>query len=113
MIKFNPENKEKLTYAECLNPAMEITDPAEAKQYLRDYIAFIQKYLDKEPRGDNVTAEEIAKKNLGYWTGYQDNKTAARVMELFDCSHPIFGKARPSAKDAFEAGKKMGSKKRV
>jgi hypothetical protein len=36
MTKFNPENKEALTYGECLDPAMKITDEADAKQYFAD-----------------------------------------------------------------------------
>ena len=110
MRKFNPENKKGLTYGECLRPAMEITDKTEAKQYLADYVAFIQKTLDKEPRDDNMTAEQIAKANLGYFAGYYDDETRKRVESLFCCSHPIFGniaKTGPiSPKEAFEKGLK-------
>ena len=56
MTKFNPENKKSLTYGECLDPAMNITDSEDAKQYKADYIGFIQKELDKKPRSDNMTA---------------------------------------------------------
>ena len=38
--KFNPEGKEKLTYGEALSPAMEITDPEDAKQYFDAYVEF-------------------------------------------------------------------------
>lgn len=51
MTKFNPDNKESLTYAECLGPAMLITEPEDAAQYLKEYVSFIQKCFDKEPRG--------------------------------------------------------------
>lgn len=44
MIKFNPENKQELTYGECLEPAMKITDPEDAKQYKEAYIKFIEKF---------------------------------------------------------------------
>lgn len=52
MTKFNPEQKETLTFGECLKPAMEITAEADALQYKRDYIAYTQKQLDKEPHPD-------------------------------------------------------------
>ena len=42
MTKFNPENKESLTTGETLGPAMEITDPEDAKQYLTEYVKHIQ-----------------------------------------------------------------------
>jgi len=107
MTTFNPENKATLTYGECLGPAMEITDPEDAKQYLEDYVNYIQAALDKEPRDDSKTALEIAGVNLGYYAGYYDNETRERVERLFDCSHPVFGKAAegtPTPEEAFEAG---------
>lgn len=108
MTKFNPENKEILTYGECLDPAMGITNKKDAEQYLNAYVVFIQKHLDKEPREDNISALDIAKSNLGYWAGYYSNKTRQRIESLFMCAHPIFGsikeKGIPTAKEAFEMG---------
>jgi len=109
MTKFNPENKETLTFGECLGPAMEITDPQDAQQYLAEYVNHIQKYLDKEPREDNMTAEDVAKVNLGYYAGYYDNETRGRVESLFTCVHPIFGTVKdngiPTAEEALELGR--------
>jgi hypothetical protein len=111
MTKFNPANKETLTFGETLEPAMEIQDEADAKQYMKDYITFIQKELDKKPREDNKTAEQIVKINLGYFAGYYDNKTRERVERLFCCSHPIFGSIKnngiPTSKEAFNSGRKL------
>ena len=110
MTKFNPENKETLTFGECLGPAMEITDPEDAQQYFAEYVNYIQKYhmLDKEPRDDDVTAEQIVKINLGYFAGYYDDETRQRVEELFMCSHPVFGSIKndgsPTPDQAFEMG---------
>jgi hypothetical protein len=110
---FNPEKKDKLTYGECLGPAMKITDPADATQYLKAY-AFIQVALDRgEGNRGGKTAEQIAKSNLGYYAGYYDNETRERVERLFNCNHPIFGaiaeKAPPTPEEAFEMGRKMGA----
>lgn len=108
MTKFNPENKETLTYGEVLDPAMEITDPQDAQQYLAEYVKHIQKFLDDDPRDDNMTAEEIAKSNLGYYAGYYSDETRKRVEELFTCAHPIFGSIKengsPTPKEAFQMG---------
>lgn len=92
MTKFNPENKEVLTYGECLKPAMEITNKEDAIQYKKEYIEYTQRHLDKDPRDDNMTAEEIVNCNIGYFSGYYDSKVAERVKKLFNCSHPIFDK---------------------
>ena len=108
MTKFNPENKETLTFGDCLHPAMEITDPEDAQQYLAEYVNHIQKYLDKEPRDDGMTAEEIAKVNLGYFAGYYSNETRARVEELFMCSHPVFGSIKNNGSPTPEQAFKMG-----
>lgn len=108
MTKFNPENKETLTFGESLDPAMKITTKADAEQYKRDYIAYIQKHLDKEPRDDAKTAEDIANSNLGYYAGYYDNATRERVERLFCCEHPMFGSIKsngsPTPQQAFNAG---------
>lgn len=116
MTKFNPENKEALTYGECLGPAMNITDPEDAKQYLEEYISFIQKYINNVPESDKrMRAEEVAKSNLGYYAGYYDNETRYRVEKLFMCSHPIFGSIEkggiPTADEVFEMGKQHLEKK--
>jgi hypothetical protein len=112
--KFNPKNKKELTYGESLSPAMEITEQSDADQYFQSLMAFTQKALDKEPRKDNATAEEIVKSNLGYWAGYYSEETRARVEKLFHCEHPIFGAiaevGAPSPKVAFAIGKSMGRK---
>ena len=108
MTKFNPENKEMLTYGECLGPAMEITDPQDAQQYLAEYLKWIQKSRDKEPRDDDMTAEQIASANMGYYAGYYDNETRERVEKLFRCSHPVFGTIKDNGTPTPEQAFKMG-----
>lgn len=88
MTKFNPDNKETLTYGECLSPIFKIVDKADAIQYKRDYIAFIQKALDKEPNKDGLTAEQIANSNIGYYAGYGSNESRKVIEYLFECAHP-------------------------
>src|SRR4051812_1615928 len=108
MTKFNPENKSTLTYGECLAPAMQIDDEADAKQYLADYVALIQRAITREPRSDARTAAEIAGINLGYFAGYYDHETRERVERLFFCVHPILGSAakhKPTPEECVAAGK--------
>jgi hypothetical protein len=117
MTKFNPENKNVLTYAECLGPAMSITDKDDATQYFTHYVAFIQKALDQKPRTDGLTASDIGRMNLGYYAGYYDNETREQVERLYQCTHPVFGaiavKGAPTPEEAFEAGIKMGQAYRL
>lgn len=115
MTKFNSENKEILTYGDCLKPAMEITDETDAIQYKKDYIAYIQKSLDKKPDPNSKTAKETVNINLGYFAGYYDDKTRERIERLFNCSHPVFGSiksnGRPTAQESFDAGVNVIKKK--
>jgi hypothetical protein len=104
MIKFNPENKDTLTYGEALKPAMEIRDKGEAQQYLSDYAAYIQKFIDEEADPKGRTATQIAKINIGYFAGYYSSETSARIYELFETVHPIFGKSHPTPEEAIKAG---------
>lgn len=112
MTKFNPHNKDVLTYGECLGPAMKITDQSDAEQYLADYVAFIQKALDRNPREDGKTALDIAKINLGYYAGYYDDETRRRVERLFKCDHPVYGaiaeNGAPTRSEAYQAVLKLG-----
>jgi hypothetical protein len=109
MIKFNPENKDTLTYGEALKPAMEIRDKEEEQQYLCDYAAYIQKFLDEEPDPKGKTATQIAKINIGYFAGYYGSETSARIHELFETVHPIFGKSQPTPEEAIKAGMEMAA----
>ena len=110
MTKFNPDNKGTLTYEETLGPAMEITDRADAEQYLAAYVAFIQEALDAEPRSDGLTAAEIASQNLGYYAGYYSRETRERVERLFNCAHPILGPASSglSTEEVYRQGGELG-----
>jgi hypothetical protein len=112
MIKFNPENKDTLTYGEALKPAMEIRDKEEAQQYLRDYAAFIQKYLDKQPKDpylERRNAMEIAKLNIWCFAEYYSSETSARIHELFETEHPVFGRSQPTPEGAIKAGMEMAA----
>lgn len=107
MTKFDPKGK-------ILEVAIAITDPKDAKQYLKAYIDFIQADIDRNPtrKGDN--AENIAKGNIGYYAGYYDNEVRARIEQLYSCAHPVFGsiaeKGPPGPKKAFAIGVALGKK---
>ena len=103
MTKFNPENKEVLTYGECLYPAMEITTEEDAEQYLNAYIEYLEKFKDTMTPGN--TPKSVALVNIGYFAGYCDQKVYDRVMKLFKCKHPIFGDTYPTPEEAFNMGK--------
>lgn len=55
MTKFNPENKATLTYGECLDPAMKITDTKDAQQYVISSVCVICK------RNAELVGEEMCR----------------------------------------------------
>lgn len=106
MTKFNPSNKDSLTYGECLDPIFKITDKADAMQYKKAYVEFTEKHIkENEP----LSALQIVNSNIGYYAGYGSNEDRKRIEELFECSHPVFGAVKengvPTGEEAFECGK--------
>jgi len=112
MTIFNPENKQVLTFKELLDPAMEIKENEDAKQYLASYVEWLEAAWLRDGKIEKEPAINIAKSNLGYWAGYYSESTRKRVENLFECEHPIFGSieknGRPTAEEALKLGIKMG-----
>ena len=97
--------KKNITIGEKYRPAMEITDQVEADAYFEMCVEHTMR-LGKSRQ----EAEKIERSNLGYYAGYYDHETMARVNRLFHTQHPIFGKTIPTAEEAFEAGRKNAIK---
>ena len=102
MIVFNPKNKAELTYDEIGYLAMKITDKSIAKRYLNDYSEWILDKSENQISRDEAT--DIAKSNLGYWSGYYSHDERLSFQNIFDIEHPIFGSKTPTAEEAFEMG---------
>lgn len=107
MIREPDWSNPKLTMGDIYSPAMAITDPSEAARYLEKIVDYVTLYggskKDREkPREEHI---RIQKSNLGYYAGYFDAETMARVNNAFNCVHPIFGGTMPTAEEAFEAGR--------
>lgn len=73
MITFNPGTG---TYGDTVGPAMNITDQAEADQYLKDYVYWLATQGIPDP-------VDTAKINLSYYSGYYSNEVSKRVHRLF------------------------------
>lgn len=87
MTLFNPDNKQELTYGESLGPAMDITEQADADQYFHKLVDWHKRNFTRT----DMTAEEIARYNLGYYSGYYIIEVRERVVKLFLAPHPILG----------------------
>lgn len=110
MTKYNPENKDVLTYGEALNPAMEITDQADADQYFEAMVIHHMKHQKVPLRSKAV---ETCRCNLAYYAGYYNNETRERVERLFVAAHPVFGKIAdgvPTTDYCLKAGIEYGRK---
>ena len=104
---------EKMTIGEKYDPAMKITDQAEADAYFQLCVDHSMTYHRKT----REEAEALERTNLGYYAGYGSSETRERVERLFRCSHPAFGSiakvGAPTTEEALEIGRAMGAGKRL
>ena len=100
-----------MTSTEAYDPAMKMTDQAEADAWFEVIVRECMKENLDMPR---LEAERIQRMNLAYFAGYYDNETRERVERLFKCEHPIFGKIAekgpPTPEQAFKAGVEAGKR---
>ena len=102
MTPFNPKNEKILTLDKIFEQALAVVDKVDAEAFLNQYADYI-KCLNPVA----VDPMKIAKINLAYWAGYYDHPTRLHVENLFDCVHPVLGKATeipPTAQECFDAG---------
>lgn len=104
---------EKMTIGEKYDPAMKITDQAEADAYFQICVDHSMTYHRKT----REEAEALERINLGYYAGYGSSETRERVERLFRCSHPVFGSiakvGAPTTEEALAMGRAMGASKRL
>lgn len=77
------------TAKEKYGPAMEMVEPEEAA-------AYFERLVDHCMRAGSKTrdeAEHSERRSLGYYAGYYSRDVRVQVEQLFDCQHPILGKA--------------------
>ena len=98
---------DKMTIGEAFGPAMEMTDQPKASEY---FSALVERNMRLFGQ-DRAKAEDDTRASLGYYAGYYDNETRARVDALFSCAHPVFGSiakvGAPTPDEAFQAGIEM------
>lgn len=87
------------------NPAMQIHDYIEAGAYFEKCVRHCMSWGHTREE-----AEHIERSNIGYWAGYFDNETMARVYKLFQTQHPVFGTKPAPMNLAIEKGIEWGHK---
>ncbi len=91
------------TWADLLKPAMSIKTQKAADHYFESAVQFGMKRHGKSREASILWM----KANLGYYAGYYDSETMARVNRLFNTAHPVFGNEYPTSEQAFAAGVKL------
>jgi hypothetical protein len=103
-----------ISIADKYEPAMSITDQAEADAYLAACVEHTQRATPPELGAviPKPLAEAIERANIGYFAGYYDNETRERVERLFRCEHPVFGSIAkngpPTPEQVLAAGRDLG-----
>lgn len=80
--------REVNTYEALLNVLVSIENKVDA-------LAFLNAYEAVNPH---------ARENIGWAVGDMDRENGRRVLELFECPHPVFGTTFPTAEEALRAG---------
>lgn len=96
----NEELPDNITIGDKYRPAMEVQTKGEADAYWELCVSHTMKRFGKT----REEAEIVERSNIGYFAGYYDSETSARVLDLFGSEHPIFGTRRPSPDEAMMAG---------
>lgn len=95
---------DKITIGNKYDPAMKITDQAEADAYFERCVEHTMRMQPCE----RAEAERIERANLGYYAGYGPHETRRRVERLFKCAHPILGAVAavgaPTQEEALQSG---------
>lgn len=104
----------QITNAEKYEPAMQITDQAEADAY---FVRCVEHTMRLHPELTLQEAQQAERHNLGYWTGYKSHTVAERVERLFSACHPYLGPVQwrheYNAEEIFEMGRKLGQRTRL
>ena len=101
--EWRQENWDPKSWGELLKPGMEITDPKSALEYFDTCI----KYGMRKHGHTREEAIRWMKENLVCFAGYYGSDVGERVHRLFNCTHPVFGDATPTAEEALQAGMKV------
>ena len=96
-------------FDQIFNKGLELakTDKDEALEFFKAYIQYI--YEDAEDIDSLEAAEEIAKRNFGYWAGYYGPKDCKLIYDTFNCEHPYLGKEpySLSPEEIFNKGRQL------
>lgn len=96
------------TIAQHYGSAMMITTKEEAKAYFEKLVQWQMTAWG----GTREEAESIVRHNIGYYAGYYSEDIRAKVEELFECQHPVFGSVKthgtPTPEEAFAQGEALG-----
>jgi hypothetical protein len=92
------------TIGDFMKQLEQVTTPEQA-------VAFVdseaKRLCEEEERTDYANVRGIVLSNIGYFSGYYEPKRMAEIQQLFNTSHPIFGRYAPTPDEAFEAGTKV------
>lgn len=90
---------DRVSIGEKYGYAVTITDAAQAAEYFEACVKHNLSFGETT----RAEAERIERANVGYYAGYYGNETRQRVERLFNCAHPIFGKATSEPVDPGKA----------
>jgi hypothetical protein len=99
-----------VTLEELYDPAMTAQTQEEADAHLERIVAHLSTLPDAPV--DEAQLLELARGNLGYWSGYYSAEVAARVEQLYGAIHPYLGpmslRRALTPEDILRTGQRLG-----
>lgn len=103
----NCEPAKPETIGDVYGPAMAVQTQEEADAMLEKIVARLIGSIGMS----RDAAFAGVRRSLGYYAGYYDDETRARVEKLFKCEHPYFGPivaGKPTPAEALAIGLELG-----
>ena len=110
-VKNRPKER---TIGDFIRKVFAVKTEEAAKKFFDSEMAGIQAQIDAGTWKCRCSAVEAARSNIGwcFGEGMSDDRIAMWVRAC-KASHPVFGTARPSPQEAFEAGNRVGRHNRL
>lgn len=101
------------TIGDLISAVMKIDNKTDAALFYRGYLEWLNNLPPGVDKSEILTPEQVAKSNIGWCFGEgMSDKMIEMWNKVTGATHPVFGTMTPTPEEAFQAGMKLGEKKR-
>lgn len=93
---------------EFISAVFSVDNEKDAKEFYDGYVEYLKVELAKKPDPHGMTAEQIARGNVGWCFGEGMQQKKVAMWSKIGASHPVFGVSVPTPTEAVDMGVKKG-----